>query len=146
MTHHTCGPVAAVFLSIGLLTGGCMSNAARSDASLTGTATYRERIALPPDAVFEATLEDVSRADTPAEVVSMATLNRMMGSYTLDGSKLTLSQMAGTMMACPQGMDLERAFYAALPRVATWRIDGEKLELFDAGGTSVAEFESRYMK
>jgi heat shock protein HslJ len=53
--------------------------------------------------------------------------------------------MAGTMMACPQGMDVERAFYAALPRVATWRLDGEKLELFDAGGASVAEFESRYM-
>ena len=70
----------------------------------------------------------------------------MMGSYTLGGSKITFSQMAGTMMACPQGIDLERAFYAALPRVATWRIDGEKLELFDAGGASVAEFESRYMK
>lgn len=262
MTHHTSGPVAAVFLSIGLLTGGCMSNAARSEASLTGTATYRERIALPPGAVFEVTLEDVSRADAPAEVLgrtrmdspgsppfkfsiaydparidpshrytvrakvthedrlmfatdthypvlsagqpshvdmlmrmpptsastaSTATLentywklmrlggdtvivenkqrephfilqaeqkrvagsggcNRMMGSYTLGGSKITFSQMAGTMMACPQGMDLERAFYAALPRVATWRVDGEKLELFDAGGASVAEFESRYMK
>jgi uncharacterized lipoprotein YbaY len=69
MTHHTSGPVAAVFLSIGLLAGGCMSNAAPSEASLTGTATYRERIALPPGAVFEATLEDVSRADAPAEVL-----------------------------------------------------------------------------
>jgi heat shock protein HslJ len=49
------------------------------------------------------------------------------------------------MMACQQGMDLEQAFYAALPRVATWRIDGETLELFEAGGASVAEFESRYM-
>ena len=72
--------------------------------------------------------------------------NRMMGSYTLDGSKLTFSQMAGTMMACAQGMDVERAFHAALPRVASWRVDGEKLELFDAEGASVAEFESRYMK
>src|SRR5688572_3649471 len=69
MTHHTYGPVAAVFLSVGLLTGGCMSNAAPSEATLTGTATYRERIALPPGAVFEATLEDVSRADAPAEVL-----------------------------------------------------------------------------
>src|SRR5512134_3665973 len=33
---------------------------------ITGTATYRERIALPPDAVFEAVLEEVSRADAPA--------------------------------------------------------------------------------
>ena len=34
--------------------------------TISGTATYRERLALPGDAVFEATLEDVSRADAPA--------------------------------------------------------------------------------
>jgi len=39
-------------------------------AAVTGTATYRERMALPPDAVFEATLEDVSKADAPAQVIS----------------------------------------------------------------------------
>lgn len=34
-----------------------------------GQAICRERIALPPDAVFEATLEDVSRADAKADVL-----------------------------------------------------------------------------
>jgi copper homeostasis protein (lipoprotein) len=43
---------------------------------VSGTATYRERIALPPDAVFEATLEDVSRADAPAEVIGHARIER----------------------------------------------------------------------
>ncbi len=38
--------------------------------SIQGTATYRERMALPPAAVFEAALEDVSRADAPAETVA----------------------------------------------------------------------------
>jgi len=38
-------------------------------AVVRGTAAYRERIALPPDAVFEATLEDHSRADAPADVI-----------------------------------------------------------------------------
>jgi putative lipoprotein len=38
-------------------------------ASVRGSAFYRERIALPPGAVFEASLEDVSRADAPAEVL-----------------------------------------------------------------------------
>ena len=32
-----------------------------------GTATYRERLALSPDAVFEAVLEDISLADAPAQ-------------------------------------------------------------------------------
>jgi len=69
MTHQTSWPAMAVLVSLGLLAGGCMSNAPPSEASLTGTATYRERIALPADAVFEATLEDVTRADAPAEVI-----------------------------------------------------------------------------
>jgi len=37
------------------------------EGAVRGTATYRERMALPPGAVLEATLEDVSRADAAAE-------------------------------------------------------------------------------
>jgi putative lipoprotein len=40
--------------------------------AIDGTATYRERMALPPDAVFEATLEDVSRAGAAARVIGKA--------------------------------------------------------------------------
>jgi putative lipoprotein len=43
--------------------------------TLEGTAAYRERIALPPDAVFEAVLEDVSRADAPAEALGRAKID-----------------------------------------------------------------------
>ncbi|HEX6828787.1 MAG TPA: YbaY family lipoprotein [Burkholderiales bacterium] len=43
-----------------------------AQALVTGTATYRERIALTPDAVLEVTLEDVSRADAPAVVLGRA--------------------------------------------------------------------------
>ena len=35
-----------------------------------GTATYRERMALPPGAILEATLEDVSKADAAAEQIA----------------------------------------------------------------------------
>jgi putative lipoprotein len=48
---------------------GCEVNPASSQATVSGTASYRERMALPPDAVFEATLEDVSRADAASEVI-----------------------------------------------------------------------------
>ncbi len=37
---------------------------------VTGTVTYRERVALPPDAELEVTLVDVSRVDAPATVVA----------------------------------------------------------------------------
>jgi putative lipoprotein len=48
------------------------ASCAEAAGQVTGTATYRERIVLPPDAVFEATLEDVTKADAPAEVIGQA--------------------------------------------------------------------------
>ena len=42
-----------------------------AQAVVRGQASYRERIALPPGAVFEATLIDVSRADAGAEVIGV---------------------------------------------------------------------------
>ena len=47
---------------------------AADDGHVTGTASYRERIALPPGAVFEAVLEDVSVADAPARELGRATV------------------------------------------------------------------------
>lgn len=51
------------------------SACASAPLKVTGTASYRERIAMPPEAVFEATLQDVSRADAAAEVIGRATLS-----------------------------------------------------------------------
>jgi putative lipoprotein len=38
-------------------------------ATVSGHVTYLQRIALPPDAVLEVSLQDVSQADTPAQVL-----------------------------------------------------------------------------
>jgi heat shock protein HslJ len=46
-----------------------MSPGGNMEGAIRGTATYRERMALPPGAVLEATLEDVSKADAAAEVI-----------------------------------------------------------------------------
>lgn len=255
--------------SIGSAADAVPSQPAQSEAKVSstgssevkGVASYRERMALPPDAVFEATLEDVSRADAPAQVIgrvrmdpagqppfrfaipydaaqlqpghnyvlrarisrqeqllfttdrhyamppngheidlmlvraqptreegsaSTATLentywklvqlgdqpvdvaseqrepyivlhseekrvagfggcNRLTGGYTLSGDKLTFSQMAGTMMACDEGMEYEKALHEALLKVASWRIEGETLDLYDESGSLIAHFESRYL-
>jgi heat shock protein HslJ len=72
--------------------------------------------------------------------------NRLMGSYQLAGDQLSFSQMVGTMMACAQGMDTERAFLNALGQVKAWRISGSTLELFDGAGKLLASFEARAMK
>ena len=43
-----------------------------SEGVVRGTATYRERMALPPNAVLEVVLQDVSRAGAPATVLGTA--------------------------------------------------------------------------
>lgn len=226
-----------------------------SAARITGAATYRERIALPPDAAFEAVVEDISLADAPAKVLGSvqfspagqvpirfeipyreadvqpsrrygvrvritekgrllytstqvhpvlthgagSTLdmvqlqrvqapakpdrtlrntywkltelngaavkvltkqrephlilqteggrvagsggcNRIIGSYRLDGLTLTFGKVASTMMACPAGMDQERAFFQTLEQVRSWQVRSDSLDLIDEAGTTVARF------
>jgi putative lipoprotein len=52
-----------------------LCNSAAMAQVITGTASYRERIALPPGAVFEVTLEDITRADVAAEVIGRGRLD-----------------------------------------------------------------------
>src|SRR5512137_2763394 len=45
------------------------TSAGAASARVTGTVSYRERLALPPGAVLKVQLTDVSRADAPAAVI-----------------------------------------------------------------------------
>ncbi len=64
-----------LLLSPALLSSACAgappkpATGSAERAVIEGTAGYRERIALPPNAVFEATLEEVSKAGAPAEII-----------------------------------------------------------------------------
>jgi heat shock protein HslJ len=79
-------------------------------------------------------------------VAGFSGCNNLAGGYTLNGASLSFSQMAMTMMACEHNMETEQAFTAALRKVASWRITGEKLDLLDAGQTVVAQFASVYLR
>jgi uncharacterized lipoprotein YbaY/heat shock protein HslJ len=72
--------------------------------------------------------------------------NRLAGGYTLAGEHLTFGRTAGTLMACPQGMEQERAFLDALATVATWRIEGQRLDMLDQRGDVVARFVAASLK
>lgn len=60
----------ALFMVLAATTALRAPAIASTTAKVTGVATYRERVALTPRAVFEASLLDVSRSDAPAEVIS----------------------------------------------------------------------------
>jgi putative lipoprotein len=73
----------AVTLAIGLMTGCSAAEPPRRDVGMRtigegtmieGTATYRERIALPPNAVFEALLQDVTVADASATEIARTSI------------------------------------------------------------------------
>jgi heat shock protein HslJ len=70
----------------------------------------------------------------------------MSGGYTRDGSSIEFSQLASTMMACPEGMETEQGFAAALGRARSFRVIGHHLDLFDEAGGLVARFEARHLK
>lgn len=65
--------------------------------------------------------------------------NRFMGSYTLTGEGLTLSQMASTMMACEDGlMDQEGRYLRLLEAVSRFDLDAEgTLVLHTAAGDTI---------
>ncbi len=76
--------VPAIAMTCALLVAACgqgpTDDNAVKDSSIitvTGAAAYRERIALPPDATFIATLEDISRAD--ARAVTLAEERKATG-------------------------------------------------------------------
>lgn len=68
--------------------------------------------------------------------------NRIAGPFELDGEKLRLRRLASTRMACASGMQQEDCFLRALGTVERYRINGNHLDLIDASGTVVAEFEA----
>jgi heat shock protein HslJ len=79
-------------------------------------------------------------------VVGFSGCNRMGGNYTLESDRIVFTNMVSTRMACMQGDDVERGFLNVLSAVARWRVSGERMELLDASGTVLAQFESRSMQ
>lgn len=68
--------------------------------------------------------------------------NRMMGSYTLAGDKLSFGQLAGTMMACINGGEQAKIFTDTLAKVAAYSLNGDQLELRDETDLVIARFKA----
>ena len=68
---HRARPVVTLLLfAAPLILGQSSAEPEHSASTVTGTVTYRQRIALPPDAVVRLVIEDVSRADAPATSIA----------------------------------------------------------------------------
>jgi len=68
--------------------------------------------------------------------------NHFTASYTVDGDAMEIGTVASTRMACPPPADaVERAYLAALGRVATWHLDDSELVLADADHNELLRYE-----
>jgi heat shock protein HslJ len=81
----------------------------------------------------------LSAADS--RVNGNAGCNNFFGSWQADGDTVTFGQMGSTMMACPNGMDTEQAFLAALGQANRHQISGLIMELYK-GDQLLAKFEA----
>ncbi len=74
--------------------------------------------------------------------------NNFTGSYTLDEATLRIrfNQMASTMMACSQGMDVESAFHEVLAQADNYSLSGDSMTLNRARMAPLARFEAVYMR
>ena len=68
--------------------------------------------------------------------------NRLMGSFDAGRHSISFSQVASTRMACLNNANVDQLFNKALSQVTSYKVDGKKLYLLDAQGTTQIEFES----
>ena len=78
---------------------------------------------------------------TDGKLSGSAGCNNYTASYQTDGNKISIGPAATTMKACePAVLDQEQQYLAALATAATYRIDGNQLELRTAAGALAASF------
>ena len=72
--------------------------------------------------------------------------NQILGSYQLDGERLTFTTGPSTLMACPGPLEAwERQLVVVLQEATGWRVDGQTLELLDAAGNPLALLQAVYL-
>jgi len=134
-------PIARITLIVLVVSLAACSGLPRPEASsiglsggewqlrVLGGSPVDERDARVPTLRFDA--EQVSGSDG---------CNRISGSYSSDGQRISFGQMTSTRMACMDGMALAQAYTAALTITQSYCLDGEELVLYDGTGQALLRF------
>lgn len=97
------------------------------------TAFKTDQTALTPSIQFDAATQQLNGTDG---------CNRIMGSYTIKGHKLILSQLATTRMMCQNTMETANQYNRALAKVAGYHVYNQTLRLLDSYGNPVLQYKS----
>ena len=79
-------------------------------------------------------------------VAGFSGCNRFTGGYKLKENQIEFSHMASTSMACMESMEQEQHFLFALENTKQFKINDEKLFMYDADGKILFCFESGGLK
>ncbi|MCC9144539.1 MULTISPECIES: META domain-containing protein [unclassified Arthrobacter] len=123
-------PVLLPALLVVLLLGACGNDAGASpDPGESGDS---------PAADVTGAWGDVENPDAPSldfspdgRVSGTDGCNRLMGHWSISGNRVSLRDMATTLMACPPGMDTWLSAGAAAD------VDGGTLRIYDQAGTEI---------
>ena len=127
--------VRAVVMAVATVVGG-VAHA----ASPAGRWIATEIGGLPVARGVETTLD----LDVEGGVSGRGGCNAYGGRATIREGAVEFGPMRATRMACPAPeTDQEGRFHRALTRAASWRLDGDRLELVDRDGGTVARFLRR---
>jgi heat shock protein HslJ len=91
-------------------------------------------VAVPAGAVIDATF-------AAGAVSGSAGCNSYNGPATIDGAKITIGDLASTLMMCAgPAADVEPVYLAALPTATSFTATADTLTLFDASGAAILEY------
>lgn len=113
-----------------------------SAGAIEGTAWQLTRVGgLAPEALAASSKPPTMRLEQ-GRLQGFGGCNRLSGNYSVDGDRLTVGALAGTMMICDESvMAVETAFAKALGGVLRIRVADGKLTLApEAGSESLLEF------
>lgn len=122
-------------------------NAERPDDSLTNT--YWKLVALNDKPVI--TQENYREAhlvlhQDASRLAGATGCNMLMGSYKVEDTRLTFSQVATTKMACPATqMKTQRDFITVLGQTTDWQVNGATLVLLGDNNAALASFEAVHL-
>jgi heat shock protein HslJ len=123
------------------LAGCCRLVAAVAPSSLEGSTWRLTHIAGTAPAGLADLTQPVTVRFEAGRAQGFSGCNRFSGGYQLEGDRLTLGPVAGTMMACPEpGMSVEDAFRQAFAGSFQYAIDGDLLQVANSSGNSL-QFE-----
>jgi hypothetical protein len=135
------GAIEVLGLAGTLLVGCSRSPQGTTDAGLLrGTVTYRERVALPPEAVVVVRLSDVSRQNVAAPVIAATRVPSEGRQVPLpfelryDPKRISFDPLASTRLACAEPIgNQESRDLEALQRAERFVLDGATLSIHSKG-------------